>query len=39
MNLGKRVSQLEDKLIKHKPTSIKIIRAFIDPSDQLKQVN
>jgi hypothetical protein len=36
MNLDKRVSKLEDKLIKPKPTPIKIIRVFIDPSDQLK---
>ena len=32
MNLDKRVSKLEKKLIKQKPTPIRIIRVFIDPS-------
>jgi hypothetical protein len=36
MNLKKRIAQLEKKLLKQTLTPIKIIRVFIDPSDQLK---
>ena len=32
MNQKKRIAKLEKKLPKQKPTPIKIIRIFIDPS-------
>jgi|TARA_B110000093_G_C12606650_1_gene260332 hypothetical protein len=32
MKLDKRISHLEEKLIKQKPAPVKIIRVFIDPS-------